>query len=730
MFTFSFGSAFATTADEYEAYYAKVDAAERLVLNDLSTEYEKAIAETGTTVSGVLTSYTVSKAAFNAAIKAVYDDKVAAVKEHTTTVKAAYSDSATVTTLVPSWSAKWNVGTDDKDALIAAAKTNPSTGTQYADLAVVADFKEYKADELKKIALIDTDYDTQTRTIDVFGEEKETSYYELAKAEKERLAKAVEKITVADDATAAVAKDAKDDIFDAIHVEFSGVDYERYTEKVNEVGAKYYVLGHSSSNNMIFTYEGAFGALGLITADEVAASDAQNAADEASALAALNAKSSALYADNLQKKANGTYTAQQFADKEEARAAFVTIFTDRIKNVGKTGYTATYSALGSAISSENLSAGATYVKNVDRVAEVEAAAKKYGAETDADGALIRDAKAIEKVVKAAKAEAYDTPATEWTTVRRDAKITQIKDNCYAANQTLDFNKASQKAIWETAKADAEEDYYSQEYAKVVALYDEYIAKVDAVKSQTELDKLVSAFNTALGKIDNTTAVDDLIKATVNAELASGGAVYAYIEYKNFDKKDADKITNQMTNAEWYEFYAELGARDAKAVKALIDQAKAKVDTFVTNGALATEKAAVEAAIKALPTVITLANKDAVKAAWDANEAYTAKNGAAPAYNVEVLNTAVAQLALIERKAIEKEINNLPAIVTVAEKDAVKAVFEKAEAYNDLRATDSGDMYEGATAIDVSGLQTKLDKIRTLDKEAVEAAINAIPLHVT
>ena len=135
----------------------------------------------------------------------------------------------------------------------------------------------------------------------------------------------------------------------------------------------------------------------------------------------------------------------------------------------------------------------------------------------------------------------------------------------------------------------------------------------------------------------------------------------------------------------------------------------------------------ESAINALPASATEADKAAVEAAVKAIDAYKELGGTVSA----TLNTKVVNAVKQVKADMLKNLSIANAQLDKTDKAAVKDLLAKVEVAidfaNDMKDYDATvDMFNGLKAT----LTTALTKICAAELEAVEKAINAIPLNIT
>ena len=192
--------------------------------------------------------------------------------------------------------------------------------------------------------------------------------------------------------------------------------------------------------------------------------------------------------------------------------------------------------------------------------------------------------------------------------------------------------------------------------------------------------------------------------------------------KDFAFFTADYLQNRI---------GELGARTNSEVAALYDTLAAELKAIKTKAEVKEAIAAVDALISALPSTITEADAAAVEAAWKAAKALEDVHPTAAPKKANELKNALAQLAAVEGKAVNKAIFDFDKIAKPS-KDEVKALLEKVQAYTDKFET--GAIFEGITPTrlskDAAAIKAELNRFRDAELADVEKAINAIPLNVT
>jgi len=680
MFTFSFGSAFAATStSDFNGY---VNLAEQQVLTEGSAAYdsaEKLLAKK----DGI------DVAAWKVALDAHEEDFVAATKVKTNEIKAAYDANATYTVA--------GIYALYTKANAATILSEVATG-KYLDKAAAAQFPVTKAAELAKLDTVDTTlYSAEVKKGDDY------SYRAIVEKYIADQKEAIEAIVLDTDPTAAEVTTALGDIA----AKLTGI-----VEILDEEGEKTGVYKLTDAQKAT---------LKVVTLETEEAQAVTLEAQKAVKLSKIATASADLYAQAV---AAGL-TKDALADFQADRAAYVEMATYLVE----VAESAADLAFGEPTT---IAAIANHAELKAAYEGLEAYADKYAAETK-DGALVRDAEKVAKVLATAKKDIYTTCDDS----RIPAYKAQIKNECYVGNLVDEFAREVAIAAVEAARKTALKSYYELEQADVNAAYDAVVAKLEAAVTDVEMAKVDTTPD--LSKIATKTAVNNKIVVTVTAEFAKIAKYYDYTATGLSAAEDASRDANYVARmdaddngavdaADWTVWYAKAGARSAAEVKAMYAQAEAEINALATKAELDAEKAAVEAQIAALPATVTAADEAAVVAAKEAADDYKAE-GRNDIANEATLNLAIKALADAQAKEIKAAHKALPAVtkVTIADKAAVQAVADMIEAYND--ANDSGEVFAGMyadSAYDVAGL---LAKIKTLEAQAVIDAVNALPLNI-
>ena len=467
-----------------------------------------------------------------------------------------------------------------------------------------------------------------------------------------------------------------------------------------------YVDTYVDADKVTRTYK-----LSAYTTEYVNGQNAVTAAD----VAALKAQVAAAYANYIRvKDADKTFAADMqtilnYLVEEEVITATPTTSTTS----GVTGFEIYF----------NDSYKTKAAKAVKDAATLEAEGSRNAAETDANGALVRDAADVADLVKAGKIALYKYALGIALAAGESPYYTDYVSQIKALYASLDDAKlAYYKKYVETKLnddlSDAEDNYYAPEYAKYKALVEEYVAKINAAKDNEEVDKEVAKFNTELAKIDINRLVDGKIPTSLFT------AAHDYADLVNGQiSKDANKYYVESSYAkldsEIKKLVGASEARTAKDINALSDQILALVKALPTNAAVEAAQEAADDAVKAIPKKVSTADKATIDAAFTAVKAYEDLT-AVKNYKDAELKAAAVMYAY----AFNNEMAAKVKAVSETDKAAIKALVDEIEAVEDAY-----DYKEVATALagEKATLNKYLDKIKKTEYDAVKAAITAIPV---
>ena len=357
------------------------------------------------------------------------------------------------------------------------------------------------------------------------------------------------------------------------------------------------------------------------------------------------------------------------------------------------------------------------------------------AEKNEDGSLKYDAELVDSTLAAFLTKAY---------TNYNGTVEEYTEDIYKA-AAVSYMTAASKASYKNKIAalvakDADGcntynsvHYYDLEWSEIEAAITAYNTAIDAATTTLDVTNAEKALNKTIAAIKNVNAVNALYKAALYKTFNNGQKdLKAYADYLNTGKTGDKKLVfvpDVKNDGTMIEYYAAKGVRTDAELTAAIAEVKTAMGSAKSVADIKADAAAIVAQIAALPAkaAITAADKDAVKAAWEANKAF-ADDYAAYTYlitNISTLNADVAAVKAAEIKAIGLATGKLPTVakVAVSDRDAVAAVQEMIDAFADT------EMYgaKNTRTTGYEGTVEKLaDKIKALEFDALEKAVYAVP----
>ena len=477
--------------------------------------------------------------------------------------------------------------------------------------------------------------------------------YKLTWKQKAEKAKADLEKTVAD--TVVSTADGKTSAENAIKAMYAVLEKLTATEKVTTVDGKVIVITYKLADKNIKTAED----LKLEGSTDAATKAELKAAIQANA---AKAQKEALETYNASNKDQAAKTALETAQKNIE--AYVEVNTVLIDND-----IITKAAQFKQGDTANRGDCLIRVQNYEQAADL---AETLKVQVEKDVSLKYIASKIDENLAAAQLKIYNA-----NTTITEADLTKGAEN---ESDNLAWLKEVALANVDAELADAlynadnTDKYYAPEKAKVEAKYQEWKDKINSATTVAQLDQVKNAEPTFT--IDDKTAVNKKVKSYLNtAEFIN--AVNSYIDYLNIGIASyadgyREAVAAGAGDADVVEYLAENGARSNADVAGLFGNAEAYAKALPTRGDLKAEKAAVDALVKALPNVITLADKAAVKAAYEAAEKAD--------YTPARLTAAIELVKNAEAKAIDEMIAALPKTLTSADKAAVDAILDAIDVY--------------------------------------------------
>ena len=363
---------------------------------------------------------------------------------------------------------------------------------------------------------------------------------------------------------------------------------------------------------------------------------------------------------------------------------------------------------------------ANAMEAADKYADVVAAGEKMKA-TYEIGVKIYDDAAVDQAVKAAEALVYADLKTGFKADAIDyIKAAAAKEDLELRAENYELQKFN-KAVQDAAKKMYKDGTAATTEQVKVSYGDDKTADADLVYLKGTYDTTASAdwdkiATAAVADLKNAQSYDEidaimaqaaedfgkLLKAADAADVKTARNSYAQalVDYGTLKKGLLDDTDYPDTNVDAAVVQgAKLinAATTVDGVKAAYEEAKALVDSLKTADELKAAKEAVEKQIAALPytSTLTAADKAAVKAAYDAYDAYMNMAGAS--------DIATTSKALLQEKY--NKVNELEA----------KAIEEKAKALNDqlskLTNSDADIAAKAALKADVDAVIAEADALK-------------------
>ena len=357
--------------------------------------------------------------------------------------------------------------------------------------------------------------------------------------------------------------------------------------------------------------------------------------------------------------------------------------------------------------------GATCLDRQQKYEALEELAAIYKLQVEKDGSLKYVASIIDENLADAKPIVYNGDNYDSTKLIAGA-LNKASNLEWEKKVEIEKIKAEMNDVLDAG-------FYEPEATKVEAKYQALIDKVNAVTTTEQLTQVAKKTN---GKYIASLGIDN--KATVNSKVAAYlntsnfmTAVKNYVDYLNIGiapyadgYRDFSVSSNDDKDAV-VKYLAKNGARTNADVAGLLGQAETYAKGIKTIGEIKDAKAAVDELVKAIPNYVTLADKPAVKAAYDAADAAD--------YTPAKLTAAIAMVKTAEDKAIDDMIAALPKTITAADKAAVQAILDAIDVYEseDMYGYDDYDQKSKATAA--------FEAVRAAELANVENTIAALSL---
>ena len=559
------------------------------------------------------------------------------------------------------------------------------------------DIKSDVAAEIKKV-----DMDLYTNDVANENDPYQKTWKELAQAEVDRLNNVVNDRAINVEGT-------KEDAEKVVSAIYGIVPY--YLEAVKETASGYaitYKLAHTPSSTL------PSGVTEIKTAEDLKVDGAVTAADKASMKAEVEKNASDAYKAALEAyKANKDETA--FDTKKEQIDAYSTVWNVVI-DAGKV----------TSVNNDIDTLGTTYVARVEQYALAEKVAAALKLEVEKEGSLKYDAAKVDENLKALQVAIYmNGPEAAYSAA---ALKTYLAKDALIVSDNLAWEKEVAIAAINAEMDNLIYDYYTPEQEKVKAKYQEVIDKVNAATTLQQLKTITGAnpqTKTYIGKsalaaagIKDAAAVEAFLKNNCPntdkfIENVENYLTYLNTAFKSYEDGYRNPIVDEDAVAE---YLAENGARTNADVATFFAKAEEYAKAIPTNGEIKDALNAAKTLINALPTYITLADKAAVQAAYEAADKAN--------YTSTKLDNAIADVKAAESRAIDDMLKALPTKLTAADKAAVDAILDAIDAY------EAEEMYGYESYAKRSDAIKAFEAVRAATLADVQNTIAALPADAT
>ena len=264
----------------------------------------------------------------------------------------------------------------------------------------------------------------------------------------------------------------------------------------------------------------------------------------------------------------------------------------------------------------------------------------------------------------------------------DAQKAGDKDGYYTFDTAAGVGSKYYAKEWDAVKAAADAYNAAVDAATTQSDIDD-AKKAYAKATAATVIMTKSAVDTVFTGYDTTSLATYFSLTKANYNKVNNNSSNIYITW------DGESYVNNVvapSDANVIAWIIDKGARTVKEADALYADACKVIDAYKTTETAKAEAEAVKAKIAALPATVALTDKAAIVEAYDG---YKALVPDAQKYvtNYGTLKNAVVAVEKLEANDVALKIKALPAAnkVTTADKDAVKAAIEAYEAYNETEA---------------------------------------------
>lgn len=261
-------------------------------------------------------------------------------------------------------------------------------------------------------------------------------------------------------------------------------------------------------------------------------------------------------------------------------------------------------------------------------------------------------------------------------------------------------------------------------AETVAEVDELVEKaqadMDAILTIDQIEKLTERINTQLDLLDyekNFRSYYDIVTpSTGYSEATKTDAVEDAKDFlieKVLEKEDAELTSTEIKTILTENYTAALDI----------------LENVLSDAELAAQATALDTAIAALPKVVAIEDKDDILTVWENVKAYDELAGASTddLKNYKDLEDAYDDLVDLEKDAVRDQIRAIPTVITVADKETIENARAAADALYDtyeVKPTNMSKLIDAEAKLEEAKLKDAIDKVSALGSDPTQAEVEA------
>ena len=261
-------------------------------------------------------------------------------------------------------------------------------------------------------------------------------------------------------------------------------------------------------------------------------------------------------------------------------------------------------------------------------------------------------------------------------------------------------------------------------AETVAEVDELVEKaqadMDAILTIDQIEKLTERINTQLDLLDyekNFRSYYDIVTPSTGYSAATKTDAVEdakdFLIEKVLEKEDAELTSTEIKTILTENYTAALDI----------------LENVLSDAELAAQATALDTAIAALPKVVAIEDKDDILTVWENVKAYDELAGASTddLKNYKDLEDAYDDLVDLEKDAVRDQIRAIPTVITVADKETIENARAAADALYDtyeVKPTNMSKLIDAEAKLEEAKLKDAIDKVSALGSDPTQAEVEA------